>query len=33
MKLYPPVIDNKLPAFYGNSITIPFKLNITTSMG
>lgn len=31
MKLYPPVIDNKIPAFYGDSITIPFKLNKAVS--
>jgi hypothetical protein len=31
MKLYPPVIDNKIPAFYGNSIIVPFKLNKAVS--
>lgn len=32
MKLYPPIISNKIPAFYGNSITIPFELNKSVSM-
>ena len=27
MKLHPPVIDGKLPAFAGTSMNIPFKLN------
>jgi hypothetical protein len=26
-KLYPPVIDNILPAFVGNIIEVPFQLN------
>lgn len=32
MKLYPPVINNKIPAFYGNLITIPFELNKSVSI-
>ena len=27
MKLHPPVIDGKLPAFAGTSVNIPFMLN------
>ena len=27
MKLHPPVIEGKLPAFAGASINIPFKMN------
>jgi len=26
-KLYPPIIGDIIPAFYGDSITIPFSLN------
>lgn len=26
-KLYPPIVENTLDAFYGNSITVPFTLN------
>ena len=32
MKLHPPVIDGKLPAFAGTSINIPFKINRAVSM-
>ena len=26
-KLYPPVIEGIIPAFYGDSITIPYSMN------
>jgi hypothetical protein len=26
-KLYPPMIESTLPAFYGNAITVPFVMN------
>lgn len=31
-KLYPPKIENKLPAFYGKILTIPFELNKSVSL-
>lgn len=32
MKLYPPAIEGKLPAFAGSSIQVPFKVNRAVSM-
>ena len=26
-KLYPPYLEGTIPAFYGNSITVPFAMN------
>lgn len=31
-KLYPPIVENTLDAFYGNSITVPFTLNRAVGM-
>lgn len=31
-KLYPPIIEKTLPAFYGNSITVPYTLNRAVSL-
>lgn len=31
-KLYPPIMGDIIPAFYGNSITVPFSLNRATSI-
>lgn len=31
-KLYPPLIEGTIPAFYGDSITIPFSMNKTVSI-
>ena len=28
-RLYPPTIENTLPAFYGASLEVPFKMNST----
>ena len=28
-RLYPPTIENTLPAFYGTSLEVPFKMNST----
>jgi hypothetical protein len=27
VKLYPPYIEGTIPAFYGDSITVPFSMN------
>lgn len=32
MKLYPPAIEGKLPAFAGSSVQVPFKVNRAVSM-
>lgn len=31
-KLYPPMLEGTLPAFYGNSITVPFEMNRAVSI-
>jgi len=31
-KLYPPIIGDIIPAFYGDSLTIPFSLNRATGI-
>lgn len=31
VKLYPPIIDGTLPAFYGNLLTVPFQMNRAVS--
>lgn len=32
-KLFPPILNTKLPAFVGNNMTIPFTMNKTVSIG
>lgn len=32
-KLYPPIIEGVLPAFYGDEITIPFQMNLAVGFG
>jgi hypothetical protein len=31
-KLYPPIIESTLPAFYGDTITVPFVMNRAVSL-
>nr|DAM06965.1 MAG TPA: hypothetical protein [Caudoviricetes sp.] len=30
-RLYPPNLENTIPAFYGTSIEVPFSMNSTVS--
>ena len=31
-KLYPPILEGTLPAFYGTELTVPFSLNPAASI-